>query len=132
MENNVNNIKVYLNVEITDEDINDIMTSALEGGINYWCRKVEIVGNCLGECASEHLSKGGEIRLFSDGDVRGKDNHILNKSLLIYGIQLYLVNGNVSCLSVRNGKINIDPGCIDGNAADTIIQYAVFNGIFFA
>lgn len=40
-------VKVELEVNVTQEDIDDIVTTALEGGINYWCRKAEVVGDYL-------------------------------------------------------------------------------------
>ena len=42
-------LEIKFDVEITQQDIDDIMCSALEGGINYWCRKAEVVGDYLGE-----------------------------------------------------------------------------------
>ncbi len=47
-----------------DKDIDDIMCAALEGGITYWCSRAEVVGEYLGEYASEQISKGGELRLY--------------------------------------------------------------------
>ena len=32
-------ITAEIKVKITDEDIDDIMTTAFNGGINYWCYK---------------------------------------------------------------------------------------------
>ena len=49
-------VKVELEVNVSQEDIDDIVTIALEGGINYWCRKAEVVGDYLGEYASEQIS----------------------------------------------------------------------------
>ena len=37
-------LKVEMEIVVSQEDIDDIMCGALEGGINYWCRKAEIVG----------------------------------------------------------------------------------------
>ena len=34
--------------KLTPQDIDDIMVSALEGGINYWCRRVVVQGDYLG------------------------------------------------------------------------------------
>ena len=44
-----------LDVRVSNEDIDDIMVSALEGGINYWCRKAEVKGEYLGEYASDQI-----------------------------------------------------------------------------
>ena len=45
-------LRVNFNVVVSGEDIDDIMCSALEGGINYWCGKAEVDGKYLGEYAS--------------------------------------------------------------------------------
>ena len=50
-------LKLELEVVVTQEDIDDIMAGALEGGINYWCGEAEVVGNYLGEYASEQISR---------------------------------------------------------------------------
>ena len=33
-----------ITVYLTQQDIDDIMVSAFEGGINYWCRRVVVQG----------------------------------------------------------------------------------------
>ena len=35
-------IKAEISVRISTEDIDDIVTTALEGGICYWCRRSEV------------------------------------------------------------------------------------------
>ena len=42
-------LEVSFSVFVTDEDIDDIMVSALEGGITYWCQEAEVIGEHLGE-----------------------------------------------------------------------------------
>ena len=32
-------VKAELEINVTQEDIDDIVTTAMEGGINYWCKK---------------------------------------------------------------------------------------------
>lgn len=57
-------VKAELEINVTQEDIDDIVATALEGGINYWCRKAEVVGDYLGEYASEQISRGGTLKLY--------------------------------------------------------------------
>ena len=40
-EEKVDRVSVNLQIVVTQEDIDDIMVTALEGGINYWCGKAE-------------------------------------------------------------------------------------------
>ena len=56
-------IEATLKIDITTEDIDDIMCSALEGGITYWCCRAEVVGDYLGDFASEQISRGGTLLL---------------------------------------------------------------------
>ena len=129
MENNVAKIKFEVNVEVTDDDIDDIMASALEDGINYWCGRVKVVGEYRGEYASEQISRGGKLLLYDKEDE--EKEYTLTKGLFLSGLKMYLSN-ETTCLNMWNGKIGIDPGCIDGNAADSIIQYALFDEIIYA
>lgn len=38
-------------VVVTQEDVDDIMACALEGGISYWCSEAEIVEDAIVQCA---------------------------------------------------------------------------------
>ena len=57
-------VKAEINVDLTQQDIDDIMVAALEGGIDYWCFKAEVIGDYLGEYASEQISRGGMLKLY--------------------------------------------------------------------
>ena len=41
-------VRPQIDVNLSQQDIDDIMAVALDGGICYWCRKAEVVGECLG------------------------------------------------------------------------------------
>lgn len=56
-------VKVTLEIVLTQEDIDDIMCGALEGGINYWCDEAKVMGDYLGEYGSEQIARGGKLRL---------------------------------------------------------------------
>lgn len=130
-------IKVEIDVAITQEDIDDIVTTALEGGINYWCRKAEVVGKYLGEYASEQISRGGVLKLY---DIESGDAYELNKDKLVNGIKMYLEDpekpydilevgqNSVGC---SKGECILDCCMVDGCVADMIIQYALFKEIMF-
>lgn len=124
-----------LDVRVRNEDIDDIMVSALEGGINYWCRKAEVKGDYLGEYASDQISRGGELILH---DAEENKSYTLSKEKFIEGLKKYIAAGNTGCIDqetnsigVYTGKLNIDPGNIDAGAADCIIQYALFGDVIY-
>ena len=122
-------IKVEMEVVIEDDDIDDIMVSALEGGINYWCWKAEVVGEYLGEWAHEQISRGGELKLY---DIESDDTWILNKEKFLKGIEKFLLTEDgVESMFAQNESILIDPSMIDAGMADSIVQYALFGEIVF-
>ena len=117
-------ILAEIRVSLTQQDIDDIMATALEGGINYWCRKAEVVGEYLGEYASEQISRGGSLTLY---DAESSDKWELTLEKFLNGVKLYFEQG---ChVNVEDNAI--DTCDIDANDADCIIQFAVFGEVVF-
>ncbi len=114
-------------VNLSTEDIDDIMTTALEGGINYWCSKAEVVGDYLGEYASNQISRGGVLILH---DAESDDTWTLTRDNLLQGLRMWLTNGMDIDHGVCEGAL--DTSVIDACAADCIIQYALFGKLVFA
>ena len=111
--------------KVLDEDIDDIMCAALEGGINYWCNRVEVVGEkYFGKYASEQISRGGELLLY---DYEYDAVYTLTLDKFLHGLPAY-VSGCYD-IAVESGRI--DPGQIDAEGADRIIQYAIFDGVIY-
>ena len=121
------NVEINKKYTVTPQDIDDIMVTALEGGINYWCRKAEVVGEYLGEYASDQISRGGSLILY---DAESSDYWELDLEKLLYGIQKaiednwfddydWYVDGELDCCQ------------IDAEVADTIVQLALFDDIVF-
>lgn len=119
-------VKIEITVNLSTQDIDDVMVAALEGGINYWCSKVKVVGEYLGECASEQISRGGKLRLY---DKESADTWILTRNKFLKGLKLWLTNGmDVDHGIVENG---LETSVIDAVQADCIIQYAIFGKVAF-
>ena len=57
-------VHAEITVRLTQQDVDDIMVSALEGGICYWCRRVVVQGKYLGEYASDQISRGGQLAVW--------------------------------------------------------------------
>ena len=126
MDEKVFTVKAEINVKLTQQDIDDIMVAALEGGIDYWCFKVEVVGDYLGEYASEQISRGGMLKLY---DIENGDKYWLDLEKFLKGFKLWLENDGDEYGAVENGEgdcCNIDAGC-----ADEIVQYALFGELVF-
>ena len=120
-------VKVEIRVELTQQDIDDIMVAALEGGINYWCDEAAVEGGeYLGKYASDQISRGGTLLLHdTDEDAYRK----LDLEKFLKGFKLWLENGGDQYGAVQVHEVdccNIDAGC-----ADEIVQYALFGEVVY-
>lgn len=123
-------ISINVNVVVTDEDIDDIMCTALEGGINYWCSRAEVDGRYLGEYASEQISRGGTLILH---DAEEDRKYVLTKGNFLAGLERYLkMPSACSLIEYVNHEPQIDTGYVDASEADCIIQYAVFGDLIYS
>lgn len=120
-------VKVEIRVELTQQDIDDIMVAALEGGINYWCDEAAVEGGeYLGKYASDQISRGGTLLLHdTDEDAYRK----LDLEKFLKGFKLWLENSGDQYGAVQGYEVdccNIDAGC-----ADEIVQYALFGEVVY-
>lgn len=129
-EEKVFNVHAEINVRLEQQDIDDIMVSALEGGICYWAWKAEVVGKYLGEYASDQISRGGALSIWlSEPLDDGKSCYTLDISNFLSGFKLWIENGGDSYGAIDG--LHVDCGQIDAGCADEIIQYALFGEIIF-
>ena len=108
--------------KLTDEDIDDIMCSALEGGVTYWCQRVIVVGEFRGEFASDQISREGSLMLY---DRISGERFELTKEKFVEGFNKWYAEGGDFYDAVQADG-NIDCGMIDAGRADAIVQYALF------
>jgi len=108
-------IQIPININISNEDIDDILEKALNEGSLHWCYDAKCNHNIP-------VSKGGSLLIYGmDGSV-----YKLTLSKIMWGIQQampYLAR-------VING-INLDVRSINSDDADFIIQLAIFNELVF-
>lgn len=130
MEKKVHKIKVEFEVIVKNEDIDDIMCGALEGGINYWCYKAEVVeDDYFGEYASEQISRGGSLNLYDNEE---DAVYLLTKEKFMEGLKKYLENPCCGdFIERKDGKIFLDTCNADAEVCDAIIQYAIFGDIVY-
>lgn len=133
-------IKINLPIVVTDKDIDDIMTTAMEGGIFYWCNRVEVEGEYLGGYASNQISRGGVLRFYLSEPISDEDPkyYTLDYRKLIDGIAMWLDSfedsstyGDVIEIGM-DGSYHIDACNIDSITSDLIVQYALFGEEVFA
>jgi hypothetical protein len=115
-------IKIQTEIELTQEDIDDIVCTALEGGVNYWCKRATIV-KCDKlpkdlEYTSQAISRGLSVLLEDEDGEWKKDaaRFTLTLDSLKAGLRLYASKYGL-----------VDVGDIDSPAADSIIQLALFS-----
>lgn len=132
-------ITIKKTFNITDEQLDEIMCTALEGGITYWCDEAKVVGDYLGEYAHEQIARGGQL-ILSDSE-EGK-TYELNKEKLLKGLELYLTNGGDAEIASREivdtaevaaatYEYTIDTCEVDAAVADEIVQYALFGDVIY-
>ena len=120
------NIEINKKYEVTSQDIDDIMATALDS-ISYWCRKAKVVGEYLGEYASDQISRGGSLILY---DAESNDCWELNLENLLHGIEKAIEDNWFDDYgSYDNGVLYTTE--IDGEVADVIVQLALFDDIVF-
>lgn len=117
-------VRAQIEVNLSQQDIDDIMVTALEGGINYWCRRVKVVGKYLGEASSDQISRGGSLILY---DAESSDKWELTLEKFLNGVKLYFEQG----CHVQVEDNAIDTGDMDANDADCIVQFALFGEVVF-
>ncbi len=121
-------MKVTINhsYELTNQDIDDIMVTALEGAINYWCGAAHILSvpkKYIDEVkyASDVISIGGQLLLTDVEDP--SEQWVLDKKKFVKGFKKHCEERGANPEDMVEGH--------DATDADCIIQYALFNEIVF-
>jgi len=109
-------------MKITNEQINDLVVCALEGGINYWCNDATVTTQPIGtyEYASDVISMDGIITITDDCG----NKHELNKEKFLKGIEKAMKNYDYETFEELFDNH-------DEEITDVIIQYAIFDEIIY-
>lgn len=127
MNKKIFDIPVTTILRVTEEDIDDIMCSALEGGITYWCDCAKVIGDYLGEWAHEQIARGGTLRLH---DFEEDKEYDLDIEKLLHGIHKAYSDGYYHDYGWCNG-LELDCCQVDASVADCIIQLALFDDVIY-
>lgn len=115
-------------VVLSDEDIDDIMCGAIEGGISYWACKAEVVEDeYLGEFAGDQISRGGSLRIYDRED---GETYLLTLEKLLRGFSMALLLGYGDSW-LDNSENTVDMCCIDAQGCDVIVQLALFGDVIY-
>jgi len=136
MEKKVFDLKVEVNLKVTEDDIKDIMVTALEGGISYWAcldntreewKNYENDDDTPTSIIATKILLDGKSLYFSDVEDPDEIWELtLDKLMISIGTIILHDEHELSC---SNNTLNLD--CLDACLADSIIQYALFNEIIF-
>jgi len=121
--------EVQINTEltVTQEDIDDIMCTALEGGITYWCSKAKVVGEYLGEYGHEQIARGGRLLLY---DMVEDNEYEMTREDILKGIKMAVEHGYYNTYEWCDGR-HLDTCNVDANVADVIVQLALFEDVVY-
>ena len=115
-------IHIERDIKLTVENIDDIMVSALEGGINYWTGEAEVVEDR--RCADwghEQIARGGALIIHDIED--DSERWELDLEKFLKGFKLWVEQGLDEYGAVQKG------GTVD---CGEIVQLALFGEIVFA
>lgn len=119
-------VTISKDVPVSKEDIDEIMVGALEGGINYWCYKAEVIeDDYFGEYASDQISRGGSLRLY---DSENGEEYELTLEKVLKGIKLSLENGYGDDW-IQDGRLDLCQ--VDAIGCDAIVQYGLFGEVIY-
>lgn len=118
-------VEVPASYEFSLQDISDILVTAFEGGINYWCRLAEIKDEPPADLpyvfASDVIGLGGTLLLH---DIENEDEKWeLNLEKLMEGIKKYCHMEKCTPGDMLEN--------LDADVADCIVQFAVLGEITF-
>ena len=117
----IGNVKV--DFPITVELVDEVLSCAFEGGINYWVTGMVGVEKFAegATYASECVSRGKSVVIpFDKDDFANPPSNVLTVTKMVKGIQLYLNENPWSDLED-----------IDADIADRIVQYALFDEVIY-
>lgn len=126
-------VRPVIEVNFTEQDIQDIITTALEGGIGYWACLDDIGASGdapISEQAADVLLTGGSLTFIDaegDPDDPATERWTLTLEKLLNGFKLYFEEG---ChVAVEDNFV--DTSYIDANDADCIVQFALFGEVVY-
>lgn len=119
----VGKIEITTSFVVTRQDVDYLLVAALEGGITYWCDKVEIVGDWPEDAhfASECLSRNRNLMIH---DYEEDTWHTLTLESFLEGIKNAMNDFGVS--SFEQFMDDHDAG-----VADVIVQWAIFGEVLY-
>lgn len=123
------NVVGIVSLEITEQDVENIIVSSFEGGSNYWMGidnttkewKDKPKDEPVSIWATKIILKRKSVKLFDIEESEDDSNWILTLEKLLKGIKL----------NIKNRPFASDKENWDATDADCIIQFALFDEIVY-
>ena len=128
-------VKAAIELRLSEEDIEDIVVTALNGGIGYWAcldnSRPEFEGqgkdDCVDAWTAKILMEGKKVVFIDEEDE--DEEYILTLEKLLNGIKLFVENGYDRYGAFKAGEIDL---CnFDAECADCVFQLAMFGELVF-
>lgn len=128
-------ISIKQDLTVSNQDIDDIICAALEGGINYWCYKAEVgEKEYLGKYASDQISRGGSLKLYVEEPFEDKEMYVLTKKNVLIGLERFYkeyASHYPDVFQAKGEEILIETYAVDAEAADMIVQLGLFGDVIY-
>tara|TARA_B100000424_G_C22926044_1_gene492723 strand:- start:653 stop:1054 length:402 start_codon:yes stop_codon:yes gene_type:complete len=132
-------MKVNIEVELSVQDMIDLLCTAFEGGVNYWVTSILGEGGDTGKLPEgrtkieheyEWLAVGGSLKIGYDDEERLY--RYLDQDKLQKGLQQWIYRNSVQVYyDGARRDTALDLGNIDAGDADEIVQFALFGKLVF-
>jgi hypothetical protein len=136
--------KIPVEIEVDDEWVQDVICTVVEGGISYWCPCITPIGDTAGKAVKEApipfseicasvLLLGGSLLLHAiESDDRGhEEEYALTLEKLLKGAALW-AKARLNDAASLGELFSFDPGDIDADAADCIVQFGLFGKLVYS
>lgn len=121
-----NTITISKTIKVTDDDLIDIMASAMTG-IAYWARDCEKIDKSdRGEYYESAITKHGFYITEDETDER----LVLDKETILKGLDLY-INGDYEYSNDLLDGESLDCSMIDDCVSDCIVQLGIFGELIY-
>ena len=136
-------MKVNIEVELSVQDMMDLLCTAFEGGVSYWVASILGIGGDAsklpeGRMQIEHeyewLAVGGTLEVTIKKMLSGEDKTVLylTQDFLQKGLQEWIYRNSVQVYyDGARRDTALDLGNIDASDADEIVQFALFGKLVF-
>lgn len=133
MKKEVFNIEVVTSIQVTQQDIDDIMVAALEGGITYWADAAVVPGDRrVADWGHEQIARGGVLRIHTTEpwDKDDTEWYELTREKLLDGIKKAYEGSYYTDYDWCDGQ-TLDCCQVDAEVADAIVQLALFGEVVY-